>query len=402
MKLRSTTPVSDLSFMGRALIVASVVIMAVAVPVQLFTTKPASADQFDDKIRALNEQIGNYRNQANALREQADTLQNTVNQLSADKAAIQLELDRSQLQHDQLVADIAAMQKRIDDNRKVSGELIVKSSLSDDVPLIVRLAASENLADYIDGEASRISVRDTIVQKTEESNRLKKELEIKQTEVKKVLDEQRLRRDELASKEAQQANLLSQTRGDEAEYQKMIQDGESQIAGFKRMQEELRLLRQQGAGGGKYVTVGGSGGYPWAGVRYPCWSAGCADPWQLYYRECVSYVAWRLSDQGYGVRSFSGQGHAYQWPSTTYSWRNLADPIVVNQSSSPAKGNAAVFPAGVNGAAWTGHVMYVEEVYASGVILISEYNWDGAGSFSRRELQPHEYSGAVFLTFPRR
>ena len=93
MKLRSATPASDLSFLGRVLIVSSVIIMAVAVPVQLFTTKPVSADEFDDKIRVLNENIANYRNQANTLRQQADTLQNVVNQLSADKAAIQLEVN---------------------------------------------------------------------------------------------------------------------------------------------------------------------------------------------------------------------------------------------------------------------------------------------------------------------
>lgn len=315
MKLRSATPVSNLSFLGRVLIVSSVVIMAVSIPVQLFTTKPVSADEFDDKIRVLNENIANYRSQANTLRAQADTLQNVVNQLSADKAAIQLEVDRNQLQHDQLVAEITTLQKRIDENRKVSGDLIVKSSLGDDVPLIVRLAASENLADYIDGEASRISVRDTIVQKTEESNRLKKQLEEKKIEVKRVLDDQKLKRDELASKEAQQASILAETRGDEAEYQKMIATSQGEIGKLREQQEALRRVAAAWQGG--FITVGGSGGYPWSGVGYPCWSAGCIDPWGLYYRECVSYVAWKLSSEGKGVRHFGGRGHAYQWPSTT-------------------------------------------------------------------------------------
>lgn len=399
MKLRSATPASDLSFLGRVLIVSSVIIMAVAVPVQLFTTKPVSADEFDDKIRVLNENIANYRNQANTLRQQADTLLNVVNQLSADKAAIQLEVNRNQLRHDQLVAEIATLQKRIDENRRVSGDLIVKSSLSDDVPLIVRLAASENLADYIDGEASRISVRDTIVQKTEENNRLKKQLETKKTEVKRVLDEQKLKRDELASKEAQQADILAKTRGEEAEYQKMIKDNEGQIAGYKKMQEELRN-RNRGTTG-SYISVGGSGGYPWAHYVYPCWNDyGCSDPWQLYYLECVSYVAWKLDSQGYGVYKFGGAGHAFQWPSTTRGY--------TSQSSSPKKGDAAVFPAGVNGAAWTGHVMYVEDVYGDGSIRVSEYNWPTAGNgwqfgvYGERKLTPGEYSGTVFLTFPRR
>lgn len=394
MKLRSATPASDLSFLGRVLIVSSVIIMAVAVPVQLFTTKPVSADEFDDKIRVLNENIANYRNQANTLRQQADTLQNVVNQLSADKAAIQLEVNRNQLRHDQLVAEIATLQKRIDENRRVSGDLIVKSSLSDDVPLIVRLAASENLADYIDGEASRISVRDTIVQKTEESNRLKKQLETKKTEVKRVLDEQKLKRDELASKEAQQANILAQTRGDEAEYQRMIAANQGEISKLREQQEALR--RAAAAWGGGFITVGGSGGYPWSGVGYPCWSAGCVDPWGLYYRECVSYVAWKLSSQGKGVRHLSGAGHAYQWPSTTRNYTSQS------YGTNPKAGDAVVIPAGVQGIPWTGHIMYVEAVNSDGSIIISEYNFAGDGRYSERRISPGSYSAYVFITFPNR
>ena len=394
MKLRSTTPVSDLSFLGRALIVASVIIMSVAVPIQLFITKPVSADEYDDKIRVLNENISNYQSQANALRAQADTLQNVVSQLNADKAAIQLEVDRSQLQHDQLVSEIASLQKRIDENRKVSGSLIVKSSLSDDIPLIVRLASSENLADYIDGEASRISVRDTIVQKTEESARLKKELEAKKAEIKKVLDEQKLKRDELASKEAQQADLLAQTRGDEAEYQRMISANQGQISKLREQQEALR--RAAAAWQGGYISVGGSGGYPWAGVGYPCWSAGCADPWGLYYRECVSYVAWKLSSAGKGVRHFSGAGNAYQWPSTTSGYTSQS------YGSNPKAGDAVVIPAGVQGIPWTGHIMYVESVNGDGSINISEYNFGGDGRYSERRISQSSYSAYVFITFPNR
>ena len=398
MKLRSTTPVSDLSFMGRVLIIAAVVVMAVAVPVQLFTVHPASADEFDDKIRVLNENIANYRNQANTLRQQADTLQNALNQLSADRAAIQLEVDRNQLQHDQLVADIAAMQKRIDENRRVSGDLIVKSSLSDDVPLVVRLAASENLADYIDGEASRISVRDTIVQKTEESDRLKKELEVKQAEVKKVLDEQKFKRDELASKEAEQQRLIDDTRGDEAEYNKLISSASEEV---KKVQTEQQAAYERARAvwtnsGGTYITRGGSGGgYPWANAY---WNnnigySTVVDDWDLLARQCVSYVAWKLDNQGHRVQRFNGRGHAYQWPSTTSGYTSQKTGV-------PQKGSAAVIPYSANFP--YGHVMYVEDVHGDGSIKISEYNFAGPGIYSERIIPAGQYSHYIFLTFPRR
>ncbi len=394
MKLRSTTPASNLSFTARTLLIVSVVAMAVAVPVQMFSSRPASADEYDIKIQALNNKISNYQNEANALREQANTLQNTLSQLSNDKAAIQTEIDLYQTQYDQLLKDIEATQKRIDENRRASGNLIVKSSLSDDVPLIVRLAASENLADYIDGEASRISVRDTIVQKTEENNKLKKELIVKQAEVKKVLDGQKFKRDELASKEAIQANLLATTQGNEEAYQKMISNSQGEIAKLREQQEALR--RSAAAWTGGYITVGGSGGYPWANVGYPCWSAGCADPWGLYYRECVSYVAWKLSSTGKGVSHFRGAGNAYQWPSTTRGYTTQS------YGTNPKVGDAVVIPAGVQGIPWTGHIMYVERVNGDGSIEISEYNFAGDGRYSERRITQGSYSAYVFITFPNR
>ncbi len=394
MKLSTTTPASRLSFTARLGVMISVIIMAVALPVQFFASRPVSADDYDAKIQALRNKISGYEKEANALRQQADSLQNVLDQLSADKAKIQAEVDLKQAEHDQLVQEIKDTEARIKENRRVSGELIVESSLSSDVPLIVRLASSANIADYIDGEASRISVRDSIVTKTEENEKLKVQLEEKRKQVKVVLDEQKFKRDELASKEAQQQQLVNEAKNSEAGYQELIRSSQGQIQQFQQAQEELRRLRAQGAGGGTYITVGGSGGYPWSGVGYPCWSAACVDPWALFYRECVSYVAWKLSSQGYGVRSFAGAGHAYQWPSTTAYY--------TTRSSSPVAGAALVFPSGVQGAAWTGHVMYVEQVYGGGTILVSEYNWDGYGSFSQRELKPHEYSGGVFLVFPRR
>lgn len=394
MKLRSTTPASNTSFVTKAIVVSAVVIMGVATPIQIFSSSTVNADQYDAQIEAIKQKVAGYQNEANELRSRADTLQNTLAQLSADKSGIQAEIDLYQTQYDKLVQEIKDTQSRIDDNKKTSGELIVRSSMSDDVPLIVRLAASNNLADYVEGEASRTSVRDSIVKKTEETEKLKKQLVTKQAEVKKVLDDQKLKRDELASKEATQQQILAQTKGDEAAYQNMISSSQAEIGKLRQQQEALRQASQQWSGG--YISVGGSGGYPYAGAPYPCWSMSCADPWQLYYRECVSYVAWKLSSVGKGVRGFGGAGHAYQWPSTTSGYTSQ------KYGSNPKAGDAAVIPAGVQGIPWTGHIMYVESVNGDGSINISEYNFAGDGRYSERRISPSQYGSYVFITFPNR
>lgn len=399
MKLRTTTPASTSTYLARVTAVVALIVMAVAVPMQFFAARPSTvaADEYDAKIQALKQKISGYQDQANALREQSNTLQNTLNGLAADKAAIQTQIDLYQTQYDQLVKDIDATKKRIEENRKSTGQLIVESSMSGDVPLIVRLASSENLADYIDNEASRTRVRDSIVQKTEESARLKQQLEQKQSDVKKVLDEQKQKRDELASKEAIQQDLLAKTQGNEDTYRNMIASSQDEI---KRTQEQQQAAyeRARASWGGGYINSGGSGGYPWsaqAGVPYPCWSASCIDPWGVYYRECVSYVAWKLSSQGYGVKGFGGAGNANQWPATTRSY--------TTQSSTPHVGDALVMYS-VGGDYSTGHVMYVEDVNSDGSIDISEYNFKAPGVYSERNLSKSYYNNSnfVFLTFPRR
>lgn len=390
MKLRSTTPASNLSFTARTVIVASIIVMALSMPIQFFGSRPANADTYDDQMNALRSKISGYEAEAAALRQKADTLQNTLTIISNDKAKIQAEVNLYQKEYDQLVKDIKDTEDRIAENKRVSGDLIVKSSMSSDVPLIVRLASSDSLADYIDGEASRISVRDTIVKKTQENEKLKVQLKEKQDKTKKVLDAQKLKRDELAAKESAQAQLLAETQGNESAYQNMISDSNDKIKDLKRQQDAQRAASSRWSGG--FVSTGGTGGYPYICGNYPCWRAGYVDPWGLYYQECVSYVAWKLDSKGYGVRHFSGAGNATQWPSTASyaSWRY----------GSPKAGDAMVRRAT---SSWDpGHVSYVESVSSDGTILVSEYNFRVDGQYTERSLTPAQYSGLMFGTFPRR
>ena len=384
MKLRTTTPASTSTYLARVTAVVALIVMAVAVPVQYFASRPsiASADQYDAKIQALKDKVSNYQDQANALREQAKSLQNTLGQIAADKAAIQTQIDLYQTQYDQLVKDIDATKKRIEENRKSTGQLIVASSMSGDIPLIVRLASSENLADYIDNEASRARIRDSIVQKTEENTKLKQQLEQKQAEVKVVLDQQKDARTALLTKEDQQSRLLQETQGNEATYQKMIQDSDSEM---KRLQEEQRKANQVSLGGNLPAATGGTGGYPYVGG----WVGGTGgfsplvDPWGFYYQQCTSYVAWKVYDSGKNMPTWGrmyASANARDWPSFTS-----------NKGSEPRKGAAAVMTSGVYG-----HVMYVEEVYGNGRIRVSDYNLGFDGLYRTYD---RSASGLVYIYF---
>jgi len=136
-----------------------------------------------------------------------------------------------------------------------------------------------------------------------------------------------------------------------------------------------------------------------AGNDYPFVSelsrnqGGGLSPLGYYYRECVDFVAWRLSrDAG---SSASGPyrwtwsqltpsgGNASQWKS---AWLNHGWAT----GTTPQVGSVAWFP-GQN------HVAYVSGILASGQIVIDEYNMGGQHEYDQRVIDP---STVEFLYAP--
>ena len=207
MKQRSTTPVSK-SFVAKASLVAAAVLMAISGPVQMGTV--ARADQFDDKINAIQKQVDGYQQEAARLQGEAQTLKATLGQLNAQKSAIQAQINLNQTKYEQLIAQIAATEKKIKDNQDALGETLANLYVDDDISPLEMLASSSNISEYLDKQEYRNSIRDTLSQKIGEIKQLKKDLDGQKTDVEKVLNDQRQRREELAAKEAVQQKLLAE------------------------------------------------------------------------------------------------------------------------------------------------------------------------------------------------
>lgn len=90
------------------------------------------------------------------------------------------------------------------------------------------------------------------------------------------------------------------------------------------------------------------------------------DPLGYSYRNCTSYVAWRLREDGVPASALRWLGDAGSW---------AADVPADLVDGSPARGAAAVLVGA------PGHVSYVERVLADGAVVVSEYNKFGSGGF---------------------
>jgi peptidoglycan DL-endopeptidase CwlO len=370
MKQRSTTPVSA-SFVAKAATVACAILMAIATPIQIGQT--AFADSYEEQIKAIQGEIGQYENKAAKLNKKANTYQGALDKLTAEKQTIQNQIELSQAKYDKFVTDIKKNEKKIAENKDALGDTIASMYVEADISPLEMVASSSNISEFIDKQTQRSTVQNKLNDTVDEIEKLKKELEKQKVAVGREIVNQKNARQLLAQKEAEKARLVAETRGQESEYKKLVSEKNAQVSNLRAEQAEAnrRALEaaaaQNGGGwsGGIPSGTPGGGGYPgvWANAPLDAF----VDPWGLYTRECVSYTAWKVANSGRFVPHFGGRGNANQWPSTTAAYD-------IPNGYTPRAGAVAIMMIGEYG-----HAMYVESVNSDGSITVSDYNfaWDG-------------------------
>lgn len=385
MKLRTTTPAST-SLVTRLTLVFISILTVVAVPIAM--TQKAGADQYDDKINALQQDIAKYQAEGARLNGEAATLQSTLAQLANQKAAIQTQIDINQTKYDQLVIQIADTEKKIKDNQDALGETIANLYVDGKISPLEMIASSKNVSDYLDKQEYRNSVRDQLTSTIATIKDLKTKLDSQKAETEKLLADQKTQREALAGKEAEQQSILNKTQGEEAAYQQMIGNSQAQIAEARAVQATINR-RGTSTGGFKvfdsgllsaYVTDSSHGSWNDSNcpIVYTYMSSvgsdgNGGDNRGYGCRQCASYVAWKINQvKGY-------------YP----SWGDARNFTSHGTPTSPHAGVVAVLDAGASG-----HVAWVETdpyINSKGqtVIQVSQYNFDygqGYGMYSLMEL----------------
>lgn len=378
MKLRSTTPVS-VSLASRASLVAMSVLLAGSGIFGL--ASHVLARDYDAEIRAKQQEADNYNSEASRLGEMADSLQSELDKINGQIATIQAQIADSQKKINNLNTQIKKNEAAIKQNRKTMGQILADLYVDDQISPLEMLASSKNISDYIDKQEQRSSLKSSLNDKIKEIKSLQKKLEENKKAVENTLRDQELQRNTMAAKQSEKSKLIADTKNDQNNYTALAQKRNAEVA---KLREEQAAVNRRALGNGVSIPGGipGGGGYPgvWANAPLDAY----VDPWGLYTRECVSYVAWKVASTGRYVPHFGGAGNANQWPSTAARYG-------IPSGSTPKVGSAAVMNIG-----YYGHVMYVESVNGDGTITVSDYNfaWDGLYRYYTRSA-----SGLTYVYF---
>ncbi|GHU08559.1 hypothetical protein FACS189431_5060 [Alphaproteobacteria bacterium] len=306
------------------------------------------------------------KSDAASARNEKTAYQGEVAQKQSEIASIQAEIDVNK-------AEIADLDVKIEDNETKLNKLrdSVKRTIAmlyvyQDVSGLELLASADSVVDFTAKQTNQEVIQAKMKRLADETKAAKVELETQQKLVreKKQANEDRKTAADAVRAEIQQ--LADEWAGKELEYSKLAKEKEAERAAAMTVQQ--REVQDYFGGPGSNQACGG--GYPYCGYALD----GGVDPWGMYYRECVSYTAFKVSERWgnmplSGTRnSFGGRGNAKQWVST-------AQAVGIPTGSAPK-----VHSVGVSYIGTYGHVVWVESI-SGNTIYFSDYNRAGPGMY---------------------
>lgn len=205
---------------------------------QLNASKAASQAKLD----AINKQIRDYQQQIASTQQKSASLKNEVSIYDKQIASTELQIQARQTQIDDTSLQITEIQKIIDqksqeisDNKKVLSQLIVELNEYDDQYALKTTIGSSNLSEFLDQVQYTQSLQDRIFQLVEKIKDLKAKLEgqqhdlqVQEATLEELKNQLVLTQTALSTQRDQKQQLLSQTRGLEKNFQKLLSTSKTQ------------------------------------------------------------------------------------------------------------------------------------------------------------------------------
>lgn len=354
------------------------------------STMDVQARDFSAEIAAKEQEIAAYQSEAGRLASQADSLSVALESLTNEKNLIQAQLDVNQAKYDELVDKIIQTEKEITSNKDILGKTIADIYVDDKVTPIEMVFGSKSVSDFLDKQEFRNSIRNELTATIANIKKLNNSLKAQKAETETILTDQKGQRDYIATKEAEQQDLVNKTLGEERVYTQLSQ---ASLAQKKQLETEQQAaiaaaLRASGNTGSLSPGDPNKGGYP-ANLANSNYYNPVVDPWGMYSRQCVSYTAWKVFQKNGHMPYWGGHGNANQWPAS-------ARAVGIATSSTPKAQSVGVMMSG-----YYGHVVWVESVNDDGTINISQYNEltaDGWGNYSERyNVNPGAYGVYIYF-----
>lgn len=326
--------------MSKPLIKISIVLFALLFSFSAQAAEDDRINQLRDEIERLEEQAAVFRGniateqaQANSLKKEISILQNQIGKVQAEINAASAKISKANIEIDQTEDTIEEVLAKIEDHKIAIGKLMLSMYRQNKEDLVITLLKTERLSDFFREASDISSLGDAMEGKIDELRTAKAEyenqiaqLEGRRQELEEYTQEQAVKKTSLSVVTKSKDQLLKETKGQEAEYQKMLASVEQQKMQFFT---ELRELETKVIQGGLYVVQVTASNLPKKGTKLFEWP-------EDGYR----------TTQGYGYTSYAKRG-AYGGAA-----HNGVDIAAGRGSPIKAIGDGEIIANGINNSGW--------------------------------------------------
>lgn len=333
-----------------------------------------SADQYDAKIKELEQQNDKKEAVTAQLGAEASSLSEVISKLQAEIDAKQATISQYQNDVEQLKVEIAAAEKELAKQKDLLRQTIKAIYIEGDISTLEMLASSDDLTDFFDKQQYRDTVQDKVKSTLDKITQLKLDLNTKKNKIEKLIADQKRQKAEIVSKRSEKDRLLSLNVNEQNKLESEIQANNVKVAELRRQQ----AIENAKHGSGVIAGDPSKGGYPAKWANAP--QDSLVDTWGMYNRECVSYAAWKVYQSGRYMPYWGGRGNANRWPDNTS-----------NKGKTPRVGAVAIAYWG-----YYGHAMYVEAISGNRV-YVSQYNYGVRGEYSEMWVNTSEIDWFLYF-----
>lgn len=350
-----------------------VLTIATVLLVGLTVVPAVRADQFDEQIAQLQQQNAGAQGTLNGLQAQASSYQDAISKLQAQINDLQQKINDNLSQQAALQQQITENQNKLNQQKAVLGSDIKAMYVDGQPTTLEMLASSGSLGDFVDKEQYRTNVQNKIQDTLKKINVLQAELAKQKLAIDQLLQDQQSQQSQLSGARAQQAQMLAFNQSQQNQFNQQISANQSKIGELRKQQAILNAKYNIGT----FKTSADHGGYPDAWNNAP--QDSFFDPWGMYVRECVSFVAFKVhqaymagrTDRDMPYWGNMGVGNANQWDENA-----RAAGILVDNNPTPGS-------VGISNAGFYGHAVWIQAVSADkSQVYVQQYNQQLDGQYS--------------------
>lgn len=214
--------------------------------------------ELENQAKLYRDSVATERAKGNSLQREITVLKNQMSAIETEISLTNKKIDRSKLEIQGLEGDIFDTQNNISKQKETIGRLLVFLNRQDDEPLITTLVKNQSISEFFRQGQYLANVNTQLLALVDDLDRAKKDLEgdktnleDKQMELERLKQESQAKKSSLSVTKSSKDTLLSQTKGQEAQYQKMLTEIEKREAEFFK---ELRALETKIVAGGLFIV----------------------------------------------------------------------------------------------------------------------------------------------------